>query len=72
MARKQSYKRKRSPILLLVCEGRNKTERKYFSHYKVREVPYRLEIRDSEATDVTSFSNIVDTIERDLPENLPT
>lgn len=29
-------------------------------------------IRGSEATDVTSFSNIVDTIERDLPENLPT
>ena len=51
MARKQSYKRQRSPILLLVCEGRNKTERKYFSHYKVRELPYRLEIRDSEATD---------------------
>ena len=56
MARKQSYKRQRSPILLLVCEGRNKTERKYFSHYKVRELPYRLEIRDSEATDVMGMA----------------
>ena len=56
MARKQSYKRQRSPILLLVCEGRNKRERKYFSHYKVRELPYRLEIRDSEATDVMGMA----------------
>lgn len=56
MVRKQSYKRQRSPILLLVCEGRNKTERKYFSHYKVRELPYRLEIRDSEATDVMGMA----------------
>lgn len=56
MARKQSYKRQRSPILLLVCEGRNKTERKYFSHYKVRELPYRLEIKDSEATDVMGMA----------------
>lgn len=56
MAKKQSYKRQRSPILLLVCEGRNKTERKYFSHYKVRELPYRLEIKDSEATDVMGMA----------------
>lgn len=56
MAKKQSYKRQRSPILLLVCEGKNKTERKYFSHYKVRELPYRLEIRDSEATDVMGMA----------------
>lgn len=56
MAKKQSYKRQRSPILLLVCEGKNKTERKYFSHYKVRELPHRLEIRDSEATDVMGMA----------------
>lgn len=56
MAKKQSYKRQRSPILLLVCEGKNKTERKYFSHYKVRELPYRLEIMDSEATDVLGMA----------------
>ena len=56
MARKQSYKRQRSPILLLVCEGRNKTERKYFSHYRTKELPYRLEIKDSEATDVMGMA----------------
>ena len=56
MAKKQSYKRQRRPILLLVCEGKNKTERKYFSHYKVRECLYRLEIKDSEATDVMGMA----------------
>ena len=62
MAKKQSYKRQRSPILLLVCEGRNKTERKYFSHYKVRELPYRLEIKDSEATDVMGMARRAATL----------
>ena len=56
MAKKQFYKRQRNPILLLVCEGKNKTERKYFSHYKVRECRYRLEIKDSEATDVMGMA----------------
>ena len=56
MAKKQSDKRQRRPILLLVCEGKNKTERKYFSHYKVRECLYRVEIKDSEATDVMGMA----------------
>ena len=56
MAKRQSYKRQRSPILLLVCEGKNKTERKYFSHYQVRESHYRLAIKDSEATDVMGMA----------------
>lgn len=56
MAKKQSDKRQRRPILLLVCEGKNKTERKYFSHYKVRECLYRVEIKDSEATDVIGMA----------------
>ena len=56
MVKKQSYKRQRNPYLLLVCEGRNKTERKYFFHYKVRELPYQLKIRDSEATDVIGMA----------------
>ena len=52
MSRAQSYKRQRSPIILIVCEGRNKTERIYFSHYQTRDSSYRLLIKDSEATDV--------------------
>ena len=56
MAKKQSYKRQRNPIILLVCEGRNKTERKYFSHYQVRECNYKLVIKDSEATDVMGMA----------------
>ena len=56
MAKKQFYKRQRNPIILLVCEGKNKTERKYFSHYQVRESHYRLAIKDSEATDVMGMA----------------
>ena len=53
---KKAYKRKRNPILLLVLEGRNKTERKYFSHYQVRERNYKLVIKDSGATDVMGMA----------------
>lgn len=53
---KKAYKRKRNPILLLVLEGRNKTERKYFSHYQVRECNYKLVIKDSGATDVMGMA----------------
>ena len=41
---------------MLVCEGKNKTERKYFSHYQIRESHYRLAIKDSEATDVMGMA----------------
>lgn len=56
MSRAQSYKRQRSPIILIVCEGRNKTERIYFSHYQTRDSSYRLLIKDSEATDVMGMA----------------
>ncbi len=56
MGKKQFYKRQRNPIILLVCEGRNKTERKYFSHFQIRESHYRLMIKDSEATDVMGMA----------------
>lgn len=56
MAQKQFYKRKRNPIILLVCEGKNKTERKYFSHYQIRECNYKLMIKNSEATDVMGMA----------------
>lgn len=60
MVKKKSYKRQRSPIILLVCEGKNKTEQKYFSHYRVRESRYRLEIKDSEATDILGMARRAD------------
>lgn len=56
MAKKQSYNRHRSPIFLLVCEGRNKTERKYFAHYQIRDCHYRLKIKDSVATDIMGMA----------------
>ena len=54
--RNTEYKRKRSPIILLVCEGKNKSERKYFSHFQERDTAYRLIIKDSEATDVLGMA----------------
>lgn len=48
---KEKFKKVRNPIIALVCEGRNKTESKFFNHFKSRENPYSLKIISSEATD---------------------
>lgn len=57
MARKtkEVYNRVRKPVIYLVCEGRNKTERLYFNHFIVRESNYTLKIVNSEATDILSL-----------------
>lgn len=47
--------RKRKPVIALICEGRNKTERTFFEHFKTRNAPYILDIRSSEATDIISM-----------------
>ena len=60
--KKNSYKRKRKPVILLVCEGRNKTERLYFEHFKERNSPYSLVIRDSEATDCMNMAKKADRL----------
>ena len=48
---KVKFSKKRNPIIVLICEGRNKTETKYFNHFIKRENPYNLRIVPSEATD---------------------
>ena len=48
---KVKFTKTRNPIIVLVCEGRNKTESKYFNHFVKRENPYNLKIVPSEATD---------------------
>ena len=48
---KDLYRRKRKPVIVLICEGRNQTESKYFNHFNNRENPYNLKIVPSEATD---------------------
>lgn len=52
---KDIYLRTRKPVIFLVCEGRNKTERSYFNHFIVRDANYTLKIFDSEATDIMSL-----------------
>lgn len=48
---KANFTKTRKPIIVLICEGRNKTESKYFNHFVKRENPYNLKIIPSEATD---------------------
>lgn len=52
----KTYKKQRKPIILMVCEGRNQTERLYFSHFIQRNSPYSLKIINSEATDCASMA----------------
>lgn len=53
---KELFKRKRKPSIFIVCEGRNKTERTYFNHFKERTAPYNLHIVDCESTDISSMA----------------
>jgi len=48
---KDKYARQHNPIVVLICEGRNQTETKYFNHFNKRENPFNLKIYSSEATD---------------------
>lgn len=58
MARKtkEEFKRKRKPLIFIICEGRNKTERTYFQHFNVRNSPYTLKIINCESTDIMSMA----------------
>jgi hypothetical protein len=62
MTAKRFYNKQRKPIILLVCEGRNKTERTYFEHFQTREAGYNLKIKDSESTDAMSMAKKADSL----------
>ena len=53
---KSSSPKKRKPVILLVCEGRNKSERLYFEHFNNRNNSYGLKIKDCESTDIMSMA----------------
>lgn len=53
---KKEYTKSRKPIILIVCEGRNKTETLYFNHFNLRTAPYRLKVENSEATDIKNMA----------------
>lgn len=53
---KREYPKSRKPIILIVCEGRNKSETLYFNHFNLRNAPYRLIIKGSEATDIKNMA----------------
>jgi len=53
---KAKYSKNRKPIIVLVCEGKNQTERLYFNHFNTRYNNYTLKIKDSEATDIINMA----------------
>ena len=63
---KKEYTKSRKPIILIVCEGRNKTETLYFNHFNLRNAPYRLIIKGSEATDIKSMAVKTDSYFKDF------
>ena len=62
---KKEYTKSRKPIILIVCEGRNKTETLYFNHFNLRTAPYRLKIESSEATDIKNMAAKTDWYYKD-------
>ena len=56
MTQRAKYKSDRKPLIFIVCEGRNKTERTYFGHFNTRKAPFNLHIVNSEATDIASMA----------------
>lgn len=64
MARKgkEEYKRKRKPLIYIVCEGQNQTERKYFNHFKDRYAPYNLFVENGGSTDILNMAKKANAI----------
>lgn len=48
---KKNYSKQRKTMFALVLEGRNKTEKQYFEHFKTRNAPYILKLVSAEDTD---------------------
>lgn len=69
MARR-TKERSRKPVVVIVLEGRNKTEKLYFEHFNKRDNPYRLILLSSESTDVISMAEKANKfyIDNDLDE----
>ena len=62
---KEEFAKKRKPVIILVCEGRNKTERNYFKHFIDRDAPYVLKVKPSEATDIKSMAELAGRLFRE-------
>ncbi len=62
---KDKYSKKRKPLIVLVCEGRNQSETLYFEHFNKREAPYSLKIKGSESTDIKNMAKKADSLYKD-------
>ena len=52
---KQNYSKQRKPIIVLICEGRNKTEIIYFRHFLKRDNKFNLKLIPSEDTSINGM-----------------
>lgn len=69
---KDKFKKERNPLIYIVCEGRNKTERTYFNHFKDRNAPFVLYVEDCEDTDIEHMAKKANNIfvKNDMDINL--
>lgn len=54
---KKGYSKQRKPMFALVLEGRNKTEKLYFEHFKTRNAPYILKLVPAGDTDPVGMAD---------------
>lgn len=62
MSARKRYPRNRKPVIYLICEGRNESEKLFFRHFVDRNAPYNLYIKNSEATDILSMGRLAEQI----------
>lgn len=62
----ERFKKRRKPIIALICEGRNQTEKLYFNHFNKRDNSFNLKIFSCEATDPKSMAKKAKEIISDL------
>ena len=65
MSARKRYPRDRKPIIYLICEGRNESEKLFFKHFVNKGTPYNLYIKNSEATDVLSMGRLAERTYKD-------
>ena len=53
----KGYSKQRKPMFALVLEGRNKTEKLYFEHFKTRNAPYILKLVPAGDTDPVGMAD---------------
>jgi len=57
--------RREKPVIYLICEGKNMTERKYFNNFKNRDNKFNLYIENSDSDPIHMFKQAENIIQRE-------